>query len=62
MLHRTFGEVAIEELPRSFMCGCTELRSGSLVLARSGPLWEAVGMSICLPIIAPAAGRAGASC
>jgi NTE family protein len=53
MLHRTFGEVAIEELARSLICGATELRSGSLVLTRSGPLWEAVGMSICLPIIAP---------
>ncbi len=53
MLHRTFGEVAIEELARSMICGATELRSGSLVLSRSGPLWEAVGMSICLPIIAP---------
>jgi NTE family protein len=53
MLHRTFGAVAIEELARSITCGATELRSGRLVLARSGPLWEAVGMSICLPIIAP---------
>jgi NTE family protein len=53
MLHRTFGEIAIEELARSMTCGATELRSGSLVLSRSGPLWEAVGMSICLPIIAP---------
>ncbi len=53
MLHRTFGECAIEELPRSFMCGYTELRSGRFVLARHGPLWEAVGFSMCLPIIAP---------
>ncbi len=53
MLHRTFGERLIEELPRSFISGCTELRSGRLVLARHGPLWEAVGFSICLPVIAP---------
>ena len=53
MLHRTFGRLAIEELARSFMCGSTELRSGRLVIARHGPLWEAVGFSICLPIIAP---------
>jgi len=53
MLHRTFGEHLIEELPRSFVSGCTELRSGRLVLARHGPLWEAVGFSICLPVIAP---------
>ncbi len=53
MLHRTFGRWQVEELPRSFMCGATELRSGRLVLSRSGPLWEAVGLSICLPVIAP---------
>jgi predicted acylesterase/phospholipase RssA len=53
MLQRTFGEVAIEELPVSFMCGCTELRSGRFVLARYGPLWETVGFSMCLPVIAP---------
>lgn len=53
MLHRTFGAVAIEELTRSFMCGCTELRSGRFVLERFGPLWETVGFSMCLPVIAP---------
>ncbi|HET9718460.1 MAG TPA: MFS transporter [Solirubrobacteraceae bacterium] len=53
MLRRTFGEVAIEELALSFMCGMTELRRGDLVIARSGPLWEQVGFSLCLPIIAP---------
>lgn len=53
MLHRTFGQLSIEELPLSFMCGYTELRSGRLVLARHGPLWEQVGFSICLPVIAP---------
>ena len=53
MLHRTFGTRLIEELPRSFMCGSTELRSRRLELARHGPLWEAVGFSINLPVIAP---------
>lgn len=43
----------IEELPLSFLSGCTDLRSGRLVLARHGPLWEAVGFSMCLPILAP---------
>ncbi len=51
MLHRTFGEVSIEELPCSFMCGCSELRSGQLVLARWGALWEQVGLSINIPIL-----------
>ncbi len=53
MLHRTFGTRLIEELPRSFMCCSTELRSGRLEIARYGPLWEAVGFSINLPVIAP---------
>lgn len=53
MLHRTFGRTAIEELGRSYMCGVTELRSGSLIVVRHGPLWEAVGASMCIPIVAP---------
>jgi NTE family protein len=53
MLHRTFGTRLIEELPRSFICGSAELRSRRLEIARYGPLWEAVGFSICLPVIAP---------
>ncbi len=57
MLHRTFGNVAIEELACSFMCGCAELRSGRLILARSGPLWESVGFSLSIPILGPPAVR-----
>lgn len=53
MLRRTFGAVAIEELARSFLCGCGDLRSGRLVIERWGPLWERVGYSICIPILAP---------
>jgi NTE family protein len=53
MLVRTFGATAIEELPRSYMCASTELRSGRLAVARHGPLYEAVGFSMCLPVIAP---------
>ena len=53
MLHRTFGTTLIEELPRSFISGSAELRSRRLEIARYGPLWEAVGFSICLPVIAP---------
>jgi NTE family protein len=54
MLRRTFGTLAIEDLERSFMCGCAELRSGRLVVRRTGPVYEAVGLSMCLPVIAPA--------
>lgn len=53
MLQRTFGTIAIEELACSFMCGCTELRTGRFVVERYGPLWETVGFSMCLPVIAP---------
>jgi EmrB/QacA subfamily drug resistance transporter len=53
MLRRNFGEVAIEEIERSFMCGCTELRTSRLVIMRSGPLWEQVGLSMCIPVLAP---------
>jgi predicted acylesterase/phospholipase RssA len=53
MLQRTFGNLAVEELARSFMAGSGELRSGRLVITRSGPLWEAVGYSMCIPILAP---------
>ena len=53
MLERTFGTVAIEELARSFMSGSTELRSGRLHVDRWGPLFEAVGFSVCLPVVAP---------
>ena len=59
MLHRTFGTRLIEELPRSFICGSAELCSGRLEIARYGPLWEAVGFSICLPVIAPPQVRGG---
>jgi NTE family protein len=53
MLRRTFGTLAVEELDRSFICACAELRSGRLVVLRSGPLWWSVGVSMSLPILAP---------
>jgi NTE family protein len=54
MLQRTFGEVRIEELPRSFCCGSAELRSGELVVSRWGPLWDAVATSFAIPVLGPA--------
>jgi EmrB/QacA subfamily drug resistance transporter len=53
MLKRVYGSLAVEELPRAFFSGASELRSGELVLSRYGPVYEAVGLSLCLPIIAP---------
>ena len=52
MLRRTFGEAAIEELPRSFLCAYGELRQAKLVVARYGPLYERVGFSINVPVLA----------
>jgi predicted acylesterase/phospholipase RssA/CRP-like cAMP-binding protein len=52
MLERTFGPVAIEELERGFICASADLRSGTAVYHRFGALWEQVGTSMCLPVIA----------
>lgn len=52
MLDRIFDGASIEELERSFFAGAAELRSGDLVVSRWGPLWEAVGFSFCIPVLA----------
>ncbi len=53
MLLRLFGDLRIEELPREFFCVSCDLVTSELVVHRRGPLYEAVGASICLPGIAP---------
>jgi EmrB/QacA subfamily drug resistance transporter len=53
MLERVFGDARIEELARSFYCASVDLRGNRLVIDRTGPLWETVGASISLPLIAP---------
>jgi NTE family protein len=57
MLERAFGDARLEELARSFYCVSTNLRGGSLVIDRSGPMVLAIGSSILLPLIAPPARR-----
>jgi NTE family protein len=59
LLRRTFGERAIEWLPREFFCVTCDLLSGELVVHRRGPLYEAVGASMCLPGIFPPVGAEG---
>jgi NTE family protein len=54
MLRRSFGDVRIEELPRGFLCGSAELRSGELVVSRWGLLWDAVATSFAIPVLGPA--------
>jgi len=53
MLQRVFGTLAIEELSRGFFCASADLRAGQLVVSRSGPLGESVGLSLCMPVLAP---------
>jgi len=53
MLDRTFGEARIEELARPYYAASADLRGGTLVIDRSGPLALAVGTSLSLPLIAP---------
>ena len=53
MLVRLFGDLRIEELPLEFFCVSCDLVTSELVVHRSGPVYEAVGASICLPGIAP---------
>jgi NTE family protein len=59
MLHRVLGPAAIEELPRSFFSASADLRSGELVVARWGPLADAVALSVCMPVLAPPQVRGG---
>ncbi len=53
MLERVFGDARTEELPRSFYCASVNLRRSGLVISREGLLFEGVGASISLPLIAP---------
>jgi NTE family protein len=53
MLERAFGEARLEELARPFYCASVNLRGNRLVIDRDGPMVDAVGASITLPLIAP---------
>jgi NTE family protein len=53
MLERVFGEQRVEELARSFYCASVNLRSNQLVIDRAGPMVDAIGASISLPLIGP---------
>ncbi len=49
LYERHLGDIAIEDLPRTFAAVATDLRSGSEVWLRSGSLLEAIRASISLP-------------
>jgi NTE family protein len=53
MLERVFGDVNVEELARSFYCASVNLRGNRLVIDRHGPLVDAIGASMSLPLIGP---------
>jgi predicted acylesterase/phospholipase RssA/CRP-like cAMP-binding protein len=56
MLTRTFGSRSIEQLGRDYFCVSCDLVSGDLIVHRHGPLFEAVGASMCVPgVFAPMA-------
>ena len=38
---------------RSFFCASADLRRSELVVHRHGQLWEHIGTSMCLPVLAP---------
>jgi NTE family protein len=54
-LRHRFGDVLIEDLPKPFATVATDLKTGSEIWLRNGPVWDAVRASIALPgIITPA--------
>ena len=59
MLHRVFGELQVEELPRPLYTVSADLLSSEIVVHRRGPLLEAVGISMSIPGLVPPVVRHG---
>lgn len=59
MLERIFGELQIEELPRSLFTVSADLLSSRTVVHRRGPLDESVGASMSIPGLVPPLARGG---
>ncbi len=53
MFRRLFGDITLEELPRSLFTVSADLLSGEMIVHRDGPLVEAVGTSMAIPGLAP---------
>ncbi len=53
MLHRVFGDVTIEELPRPFFAISADLVAGEMVVHREGLVFDAVATSMSIPGLAP---------
>jgi NTE family protein len=52
-LKEHFGDICIEELPRSFFAVSSDLTSGRIHVHRQGRLWRALRASVALPGIMP---------
>jgi NTE family protein len=52
-LREHFGDICIEELPRSFFAVSSDLTSGRIHVHRQGRLWRALRASVALPGIMP---------
>ena len=53
MLQRALGTTAIDELPLDYFAVSADLASAELIVHRRGPLFEAVGISMSIPGLAP---------
>ena len=53
MLLSFYGERWIESLERDFYCVSSDMISSEVFVHRTGPLYRAVGASICLPALGP---------
>ena len=59
MLRHVFGDVQVEELPRPLYTVSADLVSSEAVVHRTGPLFEAVGISMSIPGLVPPVGKDG---
>ena len=59
MLERVFGDLQVEELPRSLFTVSADLLSSRVVVHRRGSLIDAVGVSMSIPGLVPPVARGG---
>ncbi len=59
MLHRVFGELQVEELPRPLFTVSADLLSSTTMVHRRGSLIDAVGASMSIPGLVPPLARHG---
>jgi NTE family protein len=52
-LRHLFADLLLEELPKSMYTSTADLATGEIQTARRGPLWEAVAVSMTIPILFP---------